>query len=74
MPVLALAGAGCVTQVATPYPLYPTSQAVRPEQTAVLQGRIAQIDAQDVGRYGSLFALLPGCHIVVLKKTSARAA
>jgi hypothetical protein len=51
-----------------PYPLYPSQLAPAPEQLATLLGPIGQVDGQDVGDKGRTFALLPGCHLVVLRR------
>jgi hypothetical protein len=52
---------------AQPHPLYP--KPVRPsEQTATLSGPVGKVDGLDVSKRGSLFSLLPGCHVVSLRK------
>jgi len=52
------------------YPLYPNPEVARaPDHLATLQGPIAEVDDQDVSGHGATFALLPGCHVVVLRST-----
>jgi hypothetical protein len=64
---LALAGSiGCRHIGPMPYVLYP-GPARAPEQVATLDGPVATIDGTDVSQHGSAFALLPGCHVVVLQ-------
>jgi hypothetical protein len=64
---LALAGSiGCRHIGPTPYVLYP-GPAQAPERVATLDGPVATIDGTDVSQHGSTFALLPGCHVVVLQ-------
>jgi hypothetical protein len=48
-------------------PLYPAP--VRPaDQVATLSGPVGAVDDVDVSRQGNLFSLLPGCHVVSLRK------
>lgn len=64
---LALAGAGsCGHMRPAAHALYQGD--VRPvEQLAHLQGPVAKVDGIDVSVFGSSFALLPGCHVVLLQ-------
>jgi hypothetical protein len=58
--------AACGHMGTTPHPLY--DGLARPAQeVAVLSGPIATVDGVDVSRQGTLFSLLPGCHLVVLQ-------
>ena len=65
---LALAGDVACGHFATqPHPLYPAP--TRPaEQVATLSGPVGTVDGRDVSRKGNLFSLLPGCHVVGLRK------
>ena len=64
---LALAnGMGCAHFQTTPYSLYQGPK--RPAaEVARLDGPVAEVDGVDVSRLGTTFALLPGCHVVVLQ-------
>jgi len=66
--MLALGGdMACAHFQAATYQLYEGPG--RPtEEVARLGGPVATVDGVDVSRLGSSFALLPGCHVVVLKK------
>ena len=65
---LALASGGaCGHFQSAPRPLYPGES--RPaEEVARLTGPVATVDGMEVSRLGPAFALLPGCHVVVLKR------
>jgi hypothetical protein len=69
---LLLAGAlsGCEhIGKARPVPLYPDPAEPRPpESLAHLQGPIAEVGGIDVEPYGTVFDLLPGCHVVTLRR------
>jgi hypothetical protein len=66
--LVGLGCAGCGHLGRDPFPLYPNQEIVRaPEELAILQGPISEVDQQPVSRHGSLFSLLPGCHVVQLK-------
>jgi hypothetical protein len=63
--VLTIAFATCRHFQYDAHPLYEGE--VRPTaEVAKLSGPIAKVDGVDVSHLGSLFALLPGCHIVEL--------
>jgi hypothetical protein len=63
--VLTIAFATCRHFQYDAHPLYEGD--VRPAaEVAKLSGPIAKVDGVDVSHMGSLFALLPGCHIVEL--------
>jgi hypothetical protein len=66
--VAALGGAlGCAQFHAQPYPLY--GEPMQPsDRIATLMGPIGVVDGKNVAKRGSLFALLPGCHVVSLRK------
>jgi hypothetical protein len=66
--IAALGGVfGCAQFHAQPYPLY--GEPVQPsERIATLSGPIGVVDGKNVAKRGSLFALLPGCHVVSLRK------
>jgi hypothetical protein len=62
---LTVAFASCRHFQADAHPLYEGD--VRPAaEVATLSGPIAKVDGVDVSHMGSLFAILPGCHIVEL--------
>ena len=65
---LALASSGaCAHFQAAPRSLYPGPE--RPAaEVARLSGPVARVDDVNVSHHGSAFALLPGCHVVVLKR------
>ena len=64
----ALSGCGHLGK-AQPVPLYPNPDQPRPpESLAHLQGPIAKVDGVDVEPYGTVFDLLPGCHVVTLRR------
>jgi hypothetical protein len=50
----------------TPYALYP-GPALSANEVAVLSGPVATVDGVDVSRQGTVFSLLPGCHVVMLQ-------
>ena len=63
-------GCGSIGQVRA-YPLYPNPEQPRESQTlARLEGPIATVDGQDVSSKGGgmAFEILPGCHVVTLKR------
>lgn len=66
--IAALSGAlGCAQFHAQPYPLY--GEPMQPsDRVATLMGPIGVVDGKNVAKRGSLFALLPGCHVVSLRK------
>ena len=68
--LLAAVSSGCEhLGRARPVPLYPNPTAPRPpESLAHLQGPIAEVDGIDVEPYGTVFDLLPGCHVVTLRR------
>ena len=52
------------------FPLYPGAEHPRaPERLARLEGPIQLVDALDVEAYGTVFDVLPGCHVVTLRRT-----
>jgi len=68
--VALVACAGCIHLGGSAYPLYPNPERQRPpDELVTLQGPIAAVDDQDVSGHGASFALLPGCHVVVLRET-----
>jgi hypothetical protein len=62
---LIVAFASCRHFQADAHPLY-EGDARPAAEVATLSGPIAKVDGVDVSHVGSLFALLPGCHIVEL--------
>jgi len=69
-PALALALSGCGhVGRRRAFPLYPNPERPRPPGTlAELQGPVGTVDGVDVEPYGTTFALLPGCHVVTLRR------
>jgi hypothetical protein len=68
--LLAVALSGCAG-LGQPraFPLYPSPEHPRDRATlAQLQGQIATVDDIDVEPYGTVFDLLPGCHVVSLRR------
>ncbi len=65
---IAIAGsAACGHFAQRPHQLYP--EPTRPaDQVAMLSGPVGTVDGTDVSRQGSLFSLLPGCHVVSLRE------
>jgi TonB family protein len=66
--LLGLAAAGplaCASPQTRGYPLYPQTGPL-PDASAVaeLSGYVRSVDGQSVSGYGTVFELLPGCHIV----------
>jgi hypothetical protein len=59
------ASTACSHINSAPFPLYPPPVRAT-DQVAVLSGPVATVDGVDVPSQPS-FALLPGCHVVVLK-------
>ena len=52
-----------------PFPLYPNPDQPRAAGAlAHLQGPIGWVDAIDVEPYGTVFDVLPGCHVVTLRR------
>lgn len=49
------------------HPLYPGAT-LPTEQVARLTGPVARVDGADVSRLDGAFALLPGCHVVELRR------
>jgi hypothetical protein len=68
--IVAIAGiATCAHFGPTPYPLYPNPARPLPaHQLAMLNGPVAAVDGVDVSRLGTLFSLLPGCHVVEMQE------
>jgi hypothetical protein len=65
--VLASLGAACIVSGGQPHPLYPNPEQRRPDsELARLFGPIGSVDGEDVRKLGKSFALLPGCHVVML--------
>jgi hypothetical protein len=64
--LLALA-LGCGHFRAAPHALYPGPE-LPVGQVALLTGPVDSVDGVNVARLGTSFALLPGCHVVVLPK------
>ena len=65
--VLAVIAVACGHFQPTAHPLYPGP--ARPSaELARLTGPIAKVDGADVSRLGGTFALLPGCHLVELRR------
>jgi hypothetical protein len=62
---LLVAWPACLHLKSAPYPLYPPP-ARTTDQVAVLSGPVATVDGVEVPSQPS-FALLPGCHVVVLQ-------
>ncbi len=63
----ALWGCGSIGQIRA-YPLYANPEQPRQPQTlARLEGPIATVDGRDVASKGTVFELLPGCHVVTLR-------
>ena len=56
---------GCITSGGKAHPLYPGAPRA-PGEVARLSGPIAAVDELDVSKFGKVFALLPGCHVVQL--------
>ena len=67
---LALALSGCAGfGQPRAFAFYPNPEHPRDRTTlAQLQGQIATIDGVDVEPYGTVFDLLPGCHVVSLRR------
>jgi hypothetical protein len=57
---------GCAHMVPAPHPLYAGPARVE-QELALLSGPVQAVDGIDVSNHGSLFSLLPGCHIVKLR-------
>ena len=52
------------------FPLYPGADHPRtPESLARLEGPIQFVDSLDVEAHGTVFDVLPGCHVVTLRRT-----
>lgn len=66
--VFTLAGAACRHFQVEPRPLY-EGQARPASEVARLSGPVGKVDGVKVSRLGTLFALLPGCHVVELPST-----
>src|ERR1017187_308401 len=61
-------GCGSIGQIRA-YPLYANPEQPRPLQTlARLEGPIATVDGREVASKGTVFELLPGCHVVTLQR------
>ena len=55
------------------HPLYPNPEQARaPREIARLIGPIGSVDGQDVKGLGKSFALLPGCHVVMLAEKTGQ--
>jgi hypothetical protein len=66
---LAAVGVACKRAGGVPYPLYPAAEpAPAPDQIATLAGPIGSVVGREVGDKGRTFSLLPGCHVVVLRR------
>ena len=68
--LLAVVPSGCVRRgQGRAYPLYPNPDQPRQPETLVrLEGPIATVDGQEVASNGTAFDLLPGCHVVILRR------
>ena len=65
-PAMASLGLGCLASPSRGYPLYPSSDGARPDESRVAQvdGYVRYVDGADVSPHGESFEVLPGCHIV----------
>jgi hypothetical protein len=63
-----VSGCGHIGRV-RPVALYPNPEQPRAaESLAHLQGPVAKVDGVDVEAHGTVFDLLPGCHVVTLRR------
>jgi hypothetical protein len=56
--------AGCSSPEVRGHALYPPEPALTRKDVALLIGPVETVDGSNVGAYGLMFELLPGCHIV----------
>jgi len=64
--LLLAVASGCAHMAPTPHALYAGPARVE-QELALLSGPVQTVDDVDVASHGSLFSLLPGCHIVKLR-------
>ena len=59
-------GLGCLAAPSRGYPLYPSSDGARPDESRVaqLQGYVRYVDDAVVSTHGASFEVLPGCHVI----------
>lgn len=62
--LLALVAVACVGKGQQPHVLYPVDAGIGEGEAALLEGHVAEVDGVPVARFGSSFAVAPGCHIV----------
>jgi hypothetical protein len=65
-PAVASIGLGCLASPSRGYPLYPSSDGARPDESRVaqLEGYVRYVDGANVSPHGESFEVQPGCHIV----------
>ena len=65
-PAIASLGLGCVASSPRGYPLYPSPDGARPDESQVAQlgGYVRYVDGADMSSHGTSFEVLPGCHVV----------